>query len=361
MAVALALGCARPGPAPRPEAPHTRAQPSAAPWPEADALFRRDPRWLGGDAAVSMALDAERVLWLFGDSFIAAAAQQPPASRRGAAFVRNSVAVQRGLDPSDAELRFHWRTGVDGSPASFFPEQGDCWRWPGHGLLLDAALTLFLMHVCPDAAKSAGLGFRVAGWTAVRVENASAEPDTWQLTPLPTPDTGALNAVGAAVLLHGEHVYAYAVRDGSDHAVLLLRWTRAEFARGDLMRPEYFGGAERGFGAGPPAVVFDGGATELSISPWPSGGYAAVYSRGFGAAPIVARWAKELAGPFGPAQDVYLPEEARRSGVLVYAGRAHPELSGADVVLTYATNMLDADALLDDLSLYFPRFVRLTL
>jgi hypothetical protein len=86
-----------------------------------------------------------------------------------------------------------------------------------------------------------------------------------------------------------------------------------------------------------------------------------VYSRGFGAAPIVARRAKQLAGPFGPAQDVYLPEEARRSGVLVYAGRAHPELSGADVVLTYATNTLDADALLDDLSLYFPRFVRLTL
>jgi len=308
-----------------------------------------------------MALDGDRVLWLFGDSFIAASAQRPATSRRGAAFVRNSVAVQRGRDPTRAALRFHWRTNADGSPASFFPEHGDCWRWPGHGLLLDSTLTLFLMHVCPDAAQSGGLGFRVAGWTAVRVENASDEPSSWQLTPLATPETGALAAVGAAVLLHGEHVYAYAVRDGSDHAVLLLRWTRTEFAGGNLMRPEYFAGVERGFGTGPPAVVIEAGATELSVSAWPSGGYGAVYSRGFGPAPIAVRWATELSGPFGPAQDVYVPEEARRSGVLVYAGRAHPELTGADVVLTYASNTLDANALLDDLSLYFPRFVRLTL
>ncbi|MEA2698994.1 MAG: hypothetical protein QOI66_3265, partial [Myxococcales bacterium] len=44
---------------------------TAAAWPDADALFRRDPRWLGGDAAFSVALGGDRILWLFGDSFIA--------------------------------------------------------------------------------------------------------------------------------------------------------------------------------------------------------------------------------------------------------------------------------------------------
>jgi hypothetical protein len=359
----VALGCAPRAPVLQPEQRDVRAElPTAAAWPEADALFRRDPRWLGGDAAISIALEGERVLWLFGDSFVdpSATPRQPPATRRGARMVRNSVGLQRGLDPSRAELRFFWRTSADGTPSSFFPEQDDCWRWPGHGLWLDSVLTLFLIHVCPDAAEPGGLGFRVAGWTAVRIENPSAEPAAWQLAPLATPDTAELNIVGAAVLLHGAHVYAYAVREPFDHAVMLLRWPRADFARGELMHPEYFGGAQHGFGAGPPSVVMERGATELSVSGSPHGGYVAVHSRGFGAAPIALRFAAQLPGPFSAPEDVYLPTEARRPGVLVYAGRAHPELKGADLVLTYASNTLDPDALLDDLSLYFPRFVRLS-
>src|SRR5215467_7748298 len=44
---------------------------TAAPWPEADCIFRSDPRWLGADAAFSVDLGQGRVLWLFGDSFVA--------------------------------------------------------------------------------------------------------------------------------------------------------------------------------------------------------------------------------------------------------------------------------------------------
>src|SRR5262245_25248473 len=40
-------------------------------WPEADALFRQDPRWLGADAALTVDLGGDRVLWLFGDTFVA--------------------------------------------------------------------------------------------------------------------------------------------------------------------------------------------------------------------------------------------------------------------------------------------------
>lgn len=360
-AVVAALGCGGAAVAERPEGGQARAHSVAArAWPEADALFRNDSRWLGGDAAVSVALDGERVLWLFGDSFVAAGAEQPArGSRRGASFVRNTVGLQRGRDPSRAQMRFYWRTAADGSPASFFAEQGACWLWPGHGLYLDGALTLFAMRICPDAAGSGGLGFRVDGWTASRVDDARAEPDAWRPSALPMPATAGLT-VGAAVLLRGEHVYAYAVREPGDHAVTVLRWPLADFRRGDLLRPEYFRGAEEGFGAGSAAVVLARGATEFSVSAAPHGGFVAVQTRGFGAAPIALRFAAELTGPFGEAQDVYVPAEARRSSVLIYAGRGHPELAGADLVVTYNSNSLDEGALLDDLSLYFPRFVRLT-
>ena len=39
-------------------------------WPDGDGLFRRDPRWRGGDVASSLDLGQDRVLWLFGDSFV---------------------------------------------------------------------------------------------------------------------------------------------------------------------------------------------------------------------------------------------------------------------------------------------------
>ena len=272
---------------------------AAAPWPEADALFRRDARWLGGDAAISVALDGERVLWLFGDSFIAQAGER---SRARARMVRNSVGLQQGLDPSRADMAFFFGRAQDGAPASFFAEQGAAWFWPGDGLLLDGALTLFLTRI--EADTGSALGFRVAGWSAVRVTEPEAAPDRWRVQPLPAPDTAAIGVVGASVLLEGDFVYAYAVREPGDHAVLLLRWARGDFARGDLLRPEWFAGEHRGFAAAPPVVVLAAGATEFSVSRAPRGGYVQLQSRGFGAGPIALRSAPSLAGPFGPLTDL---------------------------------------------------------
>jgi len=59
--------------------------------------------------------------------------------------------------------------------------------------------------------------------------------------------------------------------------------------------------------------------------------------------------------------DVYLPPEAAQRDVLLYAARAHPELEGASLVITYASNGLDFARVVADRSLYFPRFVRVAL
>src|SRR5262245_31271393 len=118
-----------------PDAPHC----SGELWPEADALFHRDKRWIGGDGAYSVDLGQERVLWLFGDSFNA---QTTEGGRRDSVMVRNSVAIQTGYDPSRAFLQFSWRE-EDKKPASFLPEEGATWFWPAHGIRLDDVLLLF--------------------------------------------------------------------------------------------------------------------------------------------------------------------------------------------------------------------------
>src|SRR5687767_2838197 len=87
---------------------------TATAWPEADRLFR-DARWRGSDDAYSIHLGGERVLWLFGDTFIA---RPGSPTRVGSAFIRNSVAVQTGLDPLTATMGFAWR-GTDDEPADY--------------------------------------------------------------------------------------------------------------------------------------------------------------------------------------------------------------------------------------------------
>src|SRR5688500_15600562 len=89
-------------------------------WPEADALFRQEPRWLGGDAAYSIDLGGDRSLWLFGDSFIATS---EALTRRESTMVRNSVAVMTGRNPLTATMQFAWTDGAP--PSSFFPEDGE--------------------------------------------------------------------------------------------------------------------------------------------------------------------------------------------------------------------------------------------
>jgi hypothetical protein len=45
---------------------------------------------------------------------------------------------------------------------------------------------------------------------------------------------------------------------------------------------------------------------------------------------------------------------------MIYSAKAHPELAGADLVLTYSTNTFQFSEHLTDSLIYYPRFLRLT-
>ena len=331
--------------------------PAAAAWPQADALFRSDERWLGGDAAYSVALDPERTLWLFGDSLISTS--EAP-DRASSTLVRNSIALQTGKNPSTASLTFYWRRDEKGSPASFFPERDRDWLWPADGVMLDGALTLFLYRVERDASPGS-LGFDLTGWTAVRIARTQADPLQWELRELETPDAGSGVVVGAAVARREGYVHAYAVRRSADHQVLVLRWPDAALRKGDLTSPEWWLGPERGWGAGQGAVVMARGATEFSVdrldrlSLWLQ-----VQSSPFAGGLLGVRYAPRLTGPWSDICTIYRPPEAAQSDLLIYAGKAHSELEGADLVATYLANTLDLARLVRDTEIYYPRFVRMS-
>lgn len=327
-------------------------------WPEADRVFRQDPRWLGADAAYSVPLDDDRILWLFGDTFVATS---PAHVRAESTMVRNTVGVQRGADPVTASMVYHWRGG-DAAPASFFPEDGDRWYWPSHGVRLDRALVLFVQRVRskPDHA----LGFEAEGWRAVIVDDASGEPPEWQLRVVAASGAPPGITVGAAVVDLGDHVLALAIREPGDHAGFLVRWRREVLLSGDLDAAEWWAGgrgwvAQRDLGGAPSAVLRDAGPeSSLHFDP-ARRRWLHVRSDGFGATDIVVAEADAPQGPWSEPRIVFRPPESDRDGVLVYAAKAHPEIAASGgLAITYASNTLgDFGRLVRDTSLYWPRFV----
>jgi hypothetical protein len=108
-------------------------------------------------------------------------------------------------------------------------------------------------------------------------------------------------------------------------------------------------------------AVLAAAGTETSVQRDPSGkGFIEVNTQGFGAAQIVMRRALNLQGPWGEPRVVYRPPESDAADAFVYAGKSHAELRGADLVLTYVANGPD-EKVARDMSLYFPRFVKVEL
>jgi hypothetical protein len=328
----------------------------AQPWPEADALFRSDPKWLGSDDAYSIDLGDGRVLWLFGDTFISTSFLN---TRRVATMIRNSVAVQTGYDPSSASMAFAWRT-EDGKPRSFFPEDGETWFWPGHGIALEDRLIIFLMAT---RSSSQGIGFEHVGWRAVSISHPERPPSEWQLTWLDTPENPFGLIVSGSVMRIEGYVYAFSVQE-PDHTIHLVRWPTARVRNEDLSRPQWWAGEDAGWVAQQelserPSPLFAEGQTEFTVHYEPLlDQFLEIQTVGFGQADLGFRLTDAPTGPWTPVERFYRPEEWETSRILIYAAKAHPQLTGADLILTYATNTLPFARLVRRSDLYYPRFLR---
>jgi hypothetical protein len=332
-----------------------------------DALFHQDPRWLGADGAYTIDLGGGRVLWLFGDTFIADTAAD---TRTASTMVRNSVAVMTGDDPATATMAFAWR---DGSPPdSFFAENGSNWFWPSDGIrIANGPLVVFLSQ---QTATSEGLGFAAAGYRAVGVADPSGSAATWQLVDVPVApapfDANASVACsaldGSAAGDGGSHLVAVLVT-GDSHDGRLARWPTSQIAALDLSSPEWWDGSAWSATTTEPAIVLPGGSTECSLQQIDNT-WVQIASHGFGASTIAIRTARALTGPWSEADDVFTPPESQVANPFVYAGKGHPALTthtpNGAIVITYADNSFTFSDLLDPANaatLYWPHVAELAL
>lgn len=330
-------------------------------WPEADLLFRGNSHWIGSDGAYSVDLGNERTLWLFDDTWIDPTGQQ---TRNGAQMIRNSVAIQTGADPSNATIKYYWRTAANKTPLSFFSEQGTEWVWLGPGLRIGNQLVLFLTRV---RSVETGLGFAHVGWRAVTIDNPDEEPSDWHINELQTPaNSGGIIVGYAGIYLLEGYLYAFGEREDyiPSKPLYVARWPVEKVVAGDLQRPEWWGGEDVGWISNestlPCRALFENGQYEMTFHfDAIANQFIAVQTVGFGSADIAIRTAPRITGPWTEPKLIYRPPEYNRPNVMIYAAKVHLQLEGAEFVLTYATNTFEFGEHFSDSEIYYPHFVRM--
>jgi len=327
------------------------------PWPEANLLFKKDARWLGGDGASSVDLGNERVLWLFGDSFIGRGESR---NRDDAFIVRNSIALQQGYDPSSATIDFYWDERGE-EPRSFFPGSGNRWVWPGSGIRIGDMVLLFFMEIEESGGE---FGFEPRGWKAALIDNPDDEPSRWSTGWLEAPQNDFNVIVGSGgALKMGDYLYVFGT-DSKRYDVYPLRWNLASAMGGDLSDPQWWVAESRAWISqaeleGPPSPAFPEGQVECTVHYEPSLRLFLQIQTGALYEPdMLCRWAPSVTGPWTEPKPFHRPREFYTPGLLIYAGKAHPALAGGEVVLTYNVNSLESAQVLRDQDIYYPLFLR---
>ncbi len=329
---------------------------NAVPWKEADLLFHTNPRWLGADDAYSEDLGENRVLWLFGDSLIA---NSDKLVRSEVTMIRNSVAIQTGYDPATASIEFFWPE-KDGKSSSFFPEEKDNWFWPGDAVVVDNKLLVFLMEI---KATTGPLGFEVVNWRAVSIDNFHTNVSEWEIKWLDTPSNNFRLIVSGSVTRAGDYIFGYC-DDENDNSGKVVRWPVSTVLKDDLSQPEWWCGNEEGWVkqqnlTHEPLGIFEDDVPEFTVDYIPAQKqFLEIQTVGFGPADIAFRLSDSMTGPWTPLTKFYRPSEYDIPNIMIYAGKAHPKLTGAELVLTYATNSFIYDETINDDRIYFPRFLK---
>lgn len=320
-----------------------------------NSFFTKNPFWRGADGAASADLGNGKVLWLFSDSFINS---DSSLSRRKSTLVRNSIAIQDGYNLNTASLKFYWNRAKK-KPRAFFSLPGKFWYWTGHAVRLKDRLLVFLIK---EREAKDGLGFEAFGWSVVLITNPDDCPSVWKMKYIEAPETFGTIAGSAAVLRDDNYLYTYGTVEPATHEVYILRWNLVQAYKGHLSNPQWWINgkwAERKSKFPIPEPLFIG-TTEYSVH-YDSllKKFIQVQSFGFGEAKIGLRMADQLTGPWTEPYIFYTPVYSDIKKPLMYSAKAHPELAGDWLYITYNINSADMEELLENQTIYFPKIIRI--
>ena len=194
------------------------------------------PSWLGADVATSIRIDANRYLWLFGDTLLGSVRDE---CANGEVYcdrilnhvdgevemIRNSVGIAtRAPDGVFRRIVKYWPT-VDGLPADAFSSGiDDTYLWPLVGVRAGSPV---LIGANRNTLES---GLAPVGNTIVRIANPDDPPGRWRITRHEIPNFHGSDPAGPslswtmAMALVGRHVYLFgSLGSGFEVATVLSR------------------------------------------------------------------------------------------------------------------------------------------
>lgn len=325
--------------------------------------FARESGFTGFDGCASVPLSDGRVLWLFSDSIVGRVEHAKHAP--GATIVNNAVAITRGRD---ADPEFFWGRGD--TPRAMFPcvRAGE-WYWLPGGAV-DAGeqgpLVIFGARMGRTGKPDAGVwDFEGRGSDAIVIENPRDGPGAWrwhahELFGANGGKAGCRRAWGAATVQSGDASYVFGI-DSTDvfHKELLVARCPAKMiACRDAWE---FRGADGAWSKRPQdaAPLCDAMADEFTIMRV-EGGYVMVHMEANLGRRVMVRRSVAIDGPWSDGQAVYTaPEPDLDRRIMVYGAKAHPEIGGDGLLVSYCVNSSDFWHMLGDATIYRARFVRL--
>lgn len=336
------------------------------PLPEYDELFRNEKGWTGADVASSVALGDDVTLWLYGDTWIG---EIVDGKHKNSTMVNNSIALQRGKDPSKASVKFFWGKTDEGKPGAFVePADGVGWFWILDGIVVEEKLYLFLMQIIKSSEKGVSETKHIGTWLG-EVENPQEEPLSWRIKQYKVPwgrysKKGSL-FFGSAVMRDGDFVYIYGVSEdwskGMGGRSMIVARVRPDKMT-DFEQWRFYSNGVWKTDINDISGLFDGTATEYSVSYQPKiEQYVTVYTEVGMSKNIMMREGPTPVGPWGKAHKIYeCPEHKWHKTYFCYAAKGHREISkGDELIITYVCNSTDFWQMASDARIYWPRFVKI--
>ena len=325
--------------------------------------------WWGSDCAFSTPLDKDKILWLFGDTFIQENIHN--IGRENSKLINNSIAIQNGVlaDKKEA-LRFYWNQNADQSYSFLLNDAHYGFLWPFSAVLINDILYIFTVRIIETDREDA-FAFELTGNEIFIVKNPFESPDKWSLRVCDLPWQESQISFGSNIFLKDDYLYIYGFKKDSPgwESDLKLMIARTDVSNNHTVDNygewEYLKGTSGIWSSDINLIkpVFNNSNTEFSVS------YLAKYRKYV----LVAISMTDMCSlnvrfsdtPYGPFSDPYTiykcPEVDENPDYFCYAAKAHPELSESDdeLIITYMTNARNLQNCICDLDIYYPKFLKI--
>jgi hypothetical protein len=326
---------------------------------------RQAQGWLGADAAYSIPLSGGRDLWIFGDTLYGT---ERVVEGNVPKMVRNSIGVST-CRSGHWNIRYAIRHDAQGKPADFFHAQHpNTWYWALDGFRVGSDVWVTLLCVRATEAKSA-MGFATCGSDLARIESPGQDPQQWKISYFPLVADGVQAYPSATTAVDGRYANLFALDEHGPKPLIAARvpLSGMDDPHGNLEYLSRDGQWVKGFDPANAHAVMTPGMTELSIRYHPElGRWLAVMFDPTAFSPkILLRSASAATGPWTDGQTIYsVPEmipgtPGYDKDTFCYAGKEHPEFEHGDLVFTYVCNTFSVPKLASNLSIYFPRVIRI--